>query len=149
MLYQRKTLSTGNNVGPPAPLPAELVGWPDSALANVSAAAPLAAAQLGYAGKGFFPVEEPAPPPQPPSTVLTRTEFLRLFTMAEVILIKQTAKTNELVDYYQYMLDSATTLDLNSQTVQDGVNGLEALNLITAGRAAQVLGNQQPGPVGG
>lgn len=146
MLYQRKILASGANVGDPGPLPAELVGWPDEALADVSKAAPQAAQQLGYAGHGFFPVEEPAPPlpPPPPSTVLTRTQFLSLFTMAEVILIKQTAKTNTVVDYYQYMLDSATTLDLNSKTVIDGVNGLEAYGLIAQGRAAQVLANQPP-----
>lgn len=145
MFYQRKILPS-TLIGGPAPLPAELVGLSDECLADLSASVPQAAQQLGYAGQGFFPVEEPSqpPPPPPPTTVLKRTQFLSLFTMAEVILIKQTAKTNTTVDYYQYMLDSAKTLSLNSKTVIDGVNNLEASGLIAQGRAAQILSNQPP-----
>lgn len=149
MFYQRKILPS-TLIGGPAPLPAELVGLSDECLADLSASVPQAAQQLGYAGQGFFPVEEPSQPPPPPpptpppTTVLKSTQFLSLFTMAEVILIKQTAKTNTTVDYYQYMLDSAKTLSLNSKTVIDGVNSLEAFGLIAQGRAAQILANQPP-----
>jgi hypothetical protein len=60
MLYQRKTLPD-TLMGDPAPLPAELVGLSDACLADLSAAIPEAAAELGYAGQGFFPFV-PDPP---------------------------------------------------------------------------------------
>jgi len=62
MLYQRKTLSTGENIGKPAALPLELVGLTDASLADLSAAVPLAAPELGYEDQGFMPVSpDPAP----------------------------------------------------------------------------------------
>ena len=62
MLYQRKTLSTGENIGKPAALPLELVGLTDASLADLSAAVSLAAPELGYEDQGFMPVSpDPAP----------------------------------------------------------------------------------------
>ena len=64
MLYQRKTLSTGENIGTPAALPLELVGLTDVSLADLPAAVPLAAPELGYEDQGFIPVA-PEPDPAP------------------------------------------------------------------------------------
>jgi len=55
MLYQRKTLPD-TLIGDPAPLPAELVGLSDASLADLSAAVPEAAQELGYAGQAVNPL---------------------------------------------------------------------------------------------
>lgn len=68
MFYQRKDLASGENIGEPAALPAELQGLSDEGLADLSAHLPGAAAQLGYAGQGFFPVPG-VPPVDPPTPV--------------------------------------------------------------------------------
>jgi len=68
MLYQRKTLSTGENIGKPAALPLELVGLTDASLADLSAAVPDAAPELWYEDQGFFPfTPEPIVLPEPAS----------------------------------------------------------------------------------
>ena len=97
-LYQRKTLPS-TLMGDPAPLPAELVGLSDACLADLSAAVPDAASELGYAGQGFFPVTPPPPEP-PPVDELNKIDFLRLFTQAERITIRQAAKVNPQVEDY-------------------------------------------------
>lgn len=62
--YQRRILAGNEDVGSPAPLPADLVGLPDEVLSDLSAHLdPRAAVELGYRGHGFFPVEETPPPP--------------------------------------------------------------------------------------
>ena len=79
MLYQRKTLPS-TLVGDPAPLPAELVGLSDDSLADLSAAVPEAAEQLGYAGQGFFPFV-----PDPPlAERLIEEPFLRYQLLDEL-----------------------------------------------------------------
>lgn len=79
MLYQRKTLPD-TLMGDPAPLPAELVGLSDACLADLSAAIPDAAAQLGYAGQGFFPFV-----PDPPlAERLIEEPFLRYQLLDEL-----------------------------------------------------------------
>jgi len=103
MLYQRKTLPS-ILMGVPAPLPSELVGLSDECLADLSAAVPEAAQELGYAGQGFFPVEPDPPTPPPPSRVLNKVDFARLFTQAERIAIDDAANINPVVRDYDRML---------------------------------------------
>jgi hypothetical protein len=142
MLYQRKTLSTGANIGEPAPLPANLLGLSDVSLADLSAALPDAAGELGYEGEGFFPfTPEPAPPPP---VTLNKIDFLRLFTQAERIGIRAAAAVNAVVADYQYMLDAATTVDLSDPDILAGIPLLETAGLIGPGRAAQILANEPP-----
>ena len=141
-LYQRKTLPS-TLMGDPAPLPAELVGLSDACLADLSAAVPEAAPELGYAGQGFFPVE-PDPPPPPVVDELNKIDFLRLFTQAERIAIREAAKVNPLISDYQHMLDAATVVRLSDPDIQTGVPLLELGGLIGAGRAAQILAGQAP-----
>jgi len=142
MLYQRKTLPD-TNIGDPAPLPAELAGLADVSLADLSAAVPEAAPELGYAGQGFFPVE-PDPPPPPVVDELNKIDFLRLFTQAERIAIREAAKVNPLISDYQHMLDAATVVRLSDPDIQTGVPLLELGGRIGVGRAAQILAGEAP-----
>lgn len=142
MLYQRKTLPD-TLMGDPAPLPAALVGLSDACLADLSAAVPEAAAELGYSGQGFFPFT-PEPPPPPPVDELNKVDFLRLFTQAERIAIRQAAKVNLVVEDYQAMLDNAEIIRLSDPDIQAGVPLLEGAGLIGPGRAAQILAGESP-----
>ncbi len=124
MLYQRKTLPD-TNMGDPAPLPAELVGLSDACLADLSAALGVAADETGFAGQGFFPFT-PEPPPPPPVDELHKVDFLRLFTQAERIDIRQAAKLNPVVEDYQAILDaSPEKVRLSDADIQEGIPELE------------------------
>jgi hypothetical protein len=142
MLYQRKTLPS-TPMGDPAPLPAELVGLSDACLADLSAAVPDAAEELGYAGQGFFPVTPPPPEP-PPVDELNKVDFLRLFTQAERITIRQAAKVNPQVEDYQDMLNQAVIVRLSDPDIQTGIPALEAAGILAPGRAAQILAGEAP-----
>jgi hypothetical protein len=142
MLYQRKTLPD-TLIGDPGPLPAELVGLSDACLADLSAAVPNAAAELGYEGQGFFPYTPPPPPPAPVDE-LNKIDFLRLFTQAERIAIRQAAAVNDLIADYQAMLDAANVVRLSDPDIQSGVPLLELGGLIGPGRAAQILSGEIP-----
>lgn len=142
MLYQRKTLPS-TLMGDPAPLPAELVGLSDACLADLSASVPYAAAELGYAGQGFFPVQPEPPTPQPVDE-LNKIDFLRLFTQAERITIRQAAKVNPQVEDYQDMLNQASIVRLSDPDIQAGIPALEAFGILAPGRAAQILAGEAP-----
>ena len=142
MLYQRKTLPD-TNIGDPAPLPAELVGLADASLADLSAALGVAADETGFAGQGFFPFT-PEPPPPPPVDELHKVDFLRLFTQAERIAIRQAAKLNPVVEDYQAILDAATIIRLSDADIQEGIPELEDAGLLAPGRAAQILSGESP-----
>ena len=141
-LYQRKTLPD-TLMGDPAPLPAELVGLSDACLADLSASVPEAAEELGYAGQGFFPVTPPPPEP-PPVDEMDKVDFLRLFTQAERIAIRQAAKVNQIVEDYEEMLNHAAVVRLSDPDIQSGVPLLEAAGHIGSGRAAQILAGEAP-----
>ena len=142
MLYQRKTLPD-TLMGAPAPLPAELVGLSDASLADLSAALGVAADETGFAGQGFFPFT-PEPPPPPPVDELHKVDFLRLFTQAERIAIRQAAKLNPVVEDYQAILDAATIIRLSDADIQEGIPELEDAGLLAPGRAAQILSGESP-----
>jgi len=142
-LYQRKTLPDAL-MGDPAPLPAELVGLSDACLADLSAALGVAADETGFAGQGFFPFT-PEPPPPAPVDELHKVDFLRLFTQAERIAIRQAAKVNQVVEDYQDMLDASPgKVRLSDPDIQEGVPELEDAGLIGPGRAAQILSGESP-----
>jgi hypothetical protein len=142
MLYQRKTLPS-TLMGDPAPLPAALVGLADASLADLTAALGVAAGELGFDGQGFFPFT-PEPPPPAPVDELNKVDFLRLFTQAERIAIRQAAKVNLIVEDYQAMLDNAAVIHLSDPDIQAGVPLLELAGLLGAGRAAQILAGVRP-----
>lgn len=142
MLYQRKTLPD-TLIGDPAPLPAELVGLSDACLADLSAAVPDAAVELGYEGQGFFPYTPPPPPP-PPVDELNKVDFLRLFTNEELATLLEAAKVSPEVAVYQYKLSQATVVRLSDPDIQAGIPLLELGGLIGPGRAAQILAGETP-----
>jgi hypothetical protein len=142
MLYQRKTLPD-TLIGNPAPLPAALVGLSDACLADLSAAVPDAAVELGYEGQGFFPYTPPPPPP-PPVDEMNMVDFLRLFTQAERIAILEAAKTNAYVADYQNLLNATDKPRLSDPDMQVGIPLLELGGLIGPGRAAQILAGESP-----
>ena len=145
MLYQRKNLITGDNMGNPDFLPHDLVGLTDASLADLSAAVPEAAAELGYEGQGFFPYSPPPPPPLPPEPViLNKVDFLRLFLQTERISIRAASAVNTVIADYQYMLDAATTVNLQDPDILTGIPLLEQVGLIGPGRATQILANEPP-----
>ena len=141
-LYQRKTLPS-TLMGDPAPLPAELVGLSDACLADLSAAVPDAAEQLGYAGQGFFPFTPPPAPP-PPVDQVNKIDFLRLFTNEELGGLLQAAKVSAAVEVYQYKLAQAEVVRLSDPDIQAGIPALEASGLLGPGRAAQILAGEAP-----
>lgn len=145
-LYQRRRLATGEDLGAPAPLPAELVGLSETCLADLSAWSPEYADQLGWAGEGFFPFtpEPPPPPPPAPIDVMNKTDFSRLFTNAELAFLLDKAKTDPMVAVYQYKLGLAENVRLSDPEIQAGVPALEAAGYLTPGRAAQILAGEAP-----
>ena len=145
MLYQRKTLSTGENIGTPAALPAALVGLNEASLADLSAAIPDAAGELGYEGEGFFPfTPEPTPAPEPAPVPLNKIDFLRLFLQGERIAIRDAAKVNPIIADYQDMLDAAGVVLLTDPDIVAGVPLLETAGLLGAGRAVKILAGEAP-----
>ena len=139
MLYQRKTLPN-TLMGDPAPLPAELVGLSDADLADLSAAMPYAAAEIGYAGQGFFPV----PPAPPVINEIEKVDFARLFTQAERMAIDDAKSSNAYIRDYDRLLSWAPKIRLLDPQTQTGVMLLELGGLIAPGRAAQILAGQAP-----
>ena len=142
MLYQRKTLPR-TKMGDPAPLPAALVGLSDASLADLTASLGVAASELGFDGQGFFPFTPPPSPP-PPVDELNKVDFLRLFTQAERIAIRQAATAYPTIADYQDMIDAATMVRLSDPDMQMGVPMLELGGLLGTGRAAQILAGVKP-----
>jgi len=75
---------------------------------------------------------------------LSKIDFLRLFTQTERIAIKEAAKTNPVVEDYQYMIDNSTIVMLSDPDIQADVAVLESAGLIAEGRAAQILSGVRP-----
>ena len=71
--------------------------------------------------------------------ILTKLEFLRLFTQPERIAIKQASGASPQLDDYLYLLEFADDVNLDSADTQTGVNTLELAGILAAGRAAEVL----------
>lgn len=89
-------------------------------------------------------VVEPADP-VPPVTVyggrrvLSKLEFLELFTSAERISIRTARGQSASLDDYLYLLELAEEVNLDSANTQGGVMMLEQAGILAAGRAAEIL----------
>jgi len=109
-------------------------------------------AQLQSDGWAILSERPPAPPEPtpapPPAVILNKVDFLRLFTQAERITIREASAVNQVIADYQYMLDAAVTVSLDDPDILTGVPLLEAAGLIAPGRAAQILANEPPVPNG-
>jgi hypothetical protein len=74
------------------------------------------------------------------STLLTRLEFMRLFTDAELENVYMLAKTVIAIEIWLEKFKMALQVDLKDPDIIKGVNGLEAMGILAPGRAAEVLG---------
>ena len=81
-----------------------------------------------------------APAPQPVAKVISKVQYLKRFTQAERIAIREAAKTSAVVNDYVQLLDAASDVDLADPDTVAGVQQLEAAGLLAAGRAAEILG---------
>ncbi len=71
--------------------------------------------------------------------ILTKLEFLQLFTQTERIAIKQAAGVSPQLDDYLYLLELADEVNLDSANTQTGVNTLGLAGILAAGRAGEIL----------
>lgn len=69
-------------------------------------------------------------------TILTRFEFLSLFTLTERTAIRTAAKTDSVIDDLISMINIADDIDVKLPMTVEGVDYLTTQNLLTAERAA-------------
>lgn len=74
-----------------------------------------------------------------PVVQLTKLEFVNKFTDEEFIAIMNASKTNPVVELWMMKFNLAEFIDVNYPLTIQGVQGLEALGLIGAGRANEIL----------
>lgn len=79
---------------------------------------------------GFVDIEEP-------STQLTKLAFQRRFTLAERIAVR--GSNDPIVVDYRELSTLAEGIDLSDADVIAGINYLELIGLLNAGRAAEIL----------
>ena len=84
---------------------------------------------------------EPLPAQESVPIVISKLEFLQLFTPQERILIRGVARTHPEVDDWLELLNAANEVNLTHDTTIASVNGLEQGGLIAVGRAASILSN--------
>jgi hypothetical protein len=136
VLYQRKTLSTGEEVGEPGLLPVRFQGLSDAVLADL--------APLGVPDTGYFPVIEPEPEPEPVRWV-HKAIFKRRLTSAERIAIRA-AETDENVAEenraalkdFRDILDSTNDVFLDDPDLVEGLGFLVLLGLLGPERPAEI-----------
>lgn len=87
---------------------------------------------------GYEVVAAPVVPVQ--RAPISKIDFLRRFTNAELAGILTAAKSSAAVEVYVKKLDTATEVHLDHPDTTGGINALEAAGLLAAGRAAQILG---------
>jgi len=87
-----------------------------------------------YDGSTFAP---PAPVVLP--KIISKVQYLKRFTQAERVAVREAAKVSPIVDDYIRLMDAASDIDLADPDTVDGVNALEAAGLLAAGRSAEVL----------
>lgn len=86
--------------------------------------------------------EDPPPPPQPVYAgrrILTKLEFLRLFTMTERITMRTAAKESPVMEDYLQLMDLAQEINLDDQDTVAGVQMMEQASLLAEGRAEEIL----------
>jgi hypothetical protein len=115
----RFTDALGNTIQVDAPIAYNLRSWCGNRLAWME---PL-------------PVQEAAP------LIISKLEFLQLFTPQERILIRGVARTHPEVDDWLELLNAANEVNLMHITTINSVNGLESSGLIVTGRASSILSN--------
>lgn len=76
---------------------------------------------------------------QKTSGAITRLEYMNRFTDAELATIYTVAKSNVQVEVWLEKFKAATSIDLTDPRTIAGVQALEAVGIIGAGRAAEIL----------
>jgi hypothetical protein len=71
--------------------------------------------------------------------ILSKLEFLELFTAEERIAIRQARGSSAALDDYLYLMELAEDVDLDSQKTQGGVMMLEQAGILASGRAQEIL----------
>lgn len=74
---------------------------------------------------------------------ITKLEFLQRFTQAERVAIRTAAKQSVPIEDYLALVDAATFIDVTRADTVAGVQALEQLGLIGAGRALEILDEDQ------
>jgi hypothetical protein len=71
--------------------------------------------------------------------VYSQVEWLRRFTTAERIAIRQAASANPVLDDYIRLMDATMEIHTDDPDTIAGVQTLEAVGLLAEGRAAEIL----------
>jgi hypothetical protein len=72
--------------------------------------------------------------------LVSKSDFLGRFTLAELATILAAADSNPVLRAYMYKLEQRTEdVDLSSETVSSGILMIEQAGLIAPGRAAEIL----------
>lgn len=82
------------------------------------------------------------PEPTPPDNKITKLAFRARFTLAEKIAIVGAKKTDPITEILMDDLVIASYIDLDRVDLQEGVYYLYTVDLITAGRAAEILSTE-------
>ncbi len=75
----------------------------------------------------------------PPVRDLPKVDYLKRFTQAERIAIRNAGKTDDLVNDYIELMNAAVTVHLDDPDTVAGVNALESAGALATGRAAEIL----------
>ena len=97
--------------------------------------------EVGWEKQGNIWVN-PNAPPIPPivyKSILTPLEFLNRFTDAEVKTIISLSKTDPDVELWWLRYNKSQDINLDYPQTIEGIQSLEAIGLIGAGRAAEIL----------
>lgn len=75
-----------------------------------------------------------------PRAPISKREFLKLFTPQEYAAIKNAAAANATVDYYWQQFLLAEFISLDDPDTLSGLQLLESVGLLSAGRATEITG---------
>lgn len=92
-------------------------------------------------GQWSAPAPAPQPEPVPVYPKVTPVEFKMLFTSAERIAIKEARTTDPVVDDYLDIVEDTRlqVVDLGLQSVQEGIQHLQSIGILTEDRVSQIL----------
>lgn len=155
MMYQRVNVATGEPIGAPGGLPADLQGLAAESLADLSWVDPT----RGYSGQGFVRVDDP---PAEQARRIRKIDFSRLFTNTE--LVRQAAIRKEMAaltpaDYgdpenaelialeiaFQRLDLLAEYIELDNQDAVQALGLMDDLDLLDGpGRAERILAGLPP-----
>lgn len=92
-------------------------------------------------GQWSAPAPAPQPEPVPVYPKVTPVEFKMLFTSAERIAIKAARETDPVIDDYFDIVEDPhlQAVDLGLHSVQEGIQYLQAIGILTEDRVSQIL----------